>query len=263
MTDTIRPLALVTGASEGIGLELARLLAAGGHDLALVARRGKRLEALADDIAAAGRPRPLVLSHDLAAAGAIERLCADLDAAGARVELLVNNAGYGLHGAAAALDREAQLGIVDLNIRALTDLTLRFLPQIVAARGKILQVASLAAFLPGPHMAVYYASKAYVLSFSEALAEELKATGVTVTALCPGPVATGFQARAGLDATLFRLMAPATARDVAEAGYAGMMKGKRVVAPGRLGGLSAFAARIAPRALLLPAIGRLQESRRS
>jgi short-subunit dehydrogenase len=258
----MRDIAVVTGASEGIGAELARILAREGHDLALVARRRERLEALADEIAATGRPRPLSFACDLAEPGGPDALDDALAHAGARVAILVNNAGYGLHGAAARLPRESQLGIVDLNIRALTDLTLRYLPQIVASRGRILQVASTAAFLPGPHMAVYYASKAYVLSFGEALAQEIKATGATVSVLCPGPTSTGFQARAGLDATLFRLMRPMDARAVAEAGYAGLMRGDRVIVPGAFNKASRIITGLSPRALLLPLLGRLQENRR-
>ncbi|MDB5644100.1 MAG: hypothetical protein JWN07_3417, partial [Hyphomicrobiales bacterium] len=218
----MRQITLITGASDGIGAELARIMARGGHDLALTARRRDRLDALADEIAATGRPRPLVIPCDLSQPGAIDVLESQLAAADARVAFLVNNAGFGLHGRAAALDRAAQLEMIDLNIRALTDLTLRLLPQITQARGGLLQVASTAAFLPGPNMAVYYATKAYVLSFSEALAQEMKAAGVRVCVLCPGPTATGFQTRAGLDAAIFDTMRPMSARAVAEAGFAGL-----------------------------------------
>ncbi len=258
-----RPVTLITGASEGIGAELARIMAAAGHDLALVARRGDRLEALAQDLAAEGFARPLTFACDLAQPDAIEPLAQGLAAAGAQVEILVNNAGYGMLGAAASLAREDQLGMIDLNIRALTDLTLRFLPEIIAARGRILHVASTASFLPGPGMAVYYASKAYVLSLGEALAHELRDTGASVTTLCPGPTLTGFQARAGFDATLFKGPRPMEARAVALAGYAGMMAGKRVIVPGAMNKLTMIFARLAPRALLLAAVGRLQEGRKA
>lgn len=237
-------------------------MARAGHDLALVARRGDRLAALADDIATTGRPRPLVHSCDLANADEIERLVAWLSAENARVDILVNNAGFGLNGAARDIDRARQLELIDLNIRGLTDLTLRFLPQIAEARGRILNVASIAAFLPGPQMAVYYASKAYVLSFSEALSEELKGAGVRVCALCPGPTSSGFQARAGLDAGLFDRLRPMSPRDVAEAGYAGMMAGRRVIVPGFRNKASRIAVSLSPRALLLPIVKRLQESRK-
>jgi short-subunit dehydrogenase len=153
--------------------------------------------------------------------------------------------------------------MIDLNIRALTDLTLRLLPQIVETRGRILHVASTAAFLPGPNMAVYYATKAYVLSFSEALAQELKSAGVKVSVLCPGPTSTGFQARAGLDPVLFDRLRPMSARDVAEAGYLGLMAGQRVIVPGLLNKAARMLAHLAPRAILLPIVGRLQESRKA
>jgi short-subunit dehydrogenase len=259
----MRQITLITGASDGIGAELARIMARDGHDLALVARRRDRLEALADEIAAQGRPRPLVLPCDLSIPAALDDLEAQLLAANAQVAWLVNNAGFGLNGAVASLDRGSQLDMIDLNIRALTDLTLRFLPQISKARGGLLQVASIAAFLPGPHMAVYYATKAYVLSFSEALAQELKAKGVRVSVLCPGPTSTGFQKRAGLDAALFDAMHPMNARTVAQAGYKGLMARQRVIVPGFVNKASRVLAGLTPRALLLPLLQRLQEGRKA
>ena len=184
-----RGLAIVTGASDGIGAELARVFAMRGHDLALVARRADRLEALADEIVAKGaQRRPLVVALDLGEPGAVDALARALDAAGAQAEILVNNAGFGLLGPVETLDAAGQLGMIDLNVRALTALTLRFLPDIVARRGGILNVASIAAFMPGPNFAIYYATKAFVLSFSEALSQELRASGVKVSCLCPGPV---------------------------------------------------------------------------
>ncbi len=259
----MRKMALITGASEGIGAELARIMARAGHNLALAARRADRLDALADEIASSGRPRPIVIACDLSQAEGAEALEAALRDVGAQVEILVNNAGFGLLGAVRSLDRAAQLDMIDLNIRTLTDLTLRFLPQVVAARGRILQVASTAAFLPGPNMAVYYATKAYVLSFSEALGQEMKSAGVHVSALCPGPTSTGFQARAGLDATLFEKLRPMKARDVAEAGYAGLMAGRRVIVPGVMNKMSRVLAGCAPHAILLPIVERLQASRKA
>src|SRR5579885_1814218 len=225
----MKPVALVTGASSGIGAELARVFAAHGHELVLVARRENRLAALAEEIAAAGHPRPAVLPLDLTQRDAVQRIAAALAARDREVQYVVNNAGFGLSGPAAGLDRAEQLAIVDLNIRALTDLALAFVDQIERHRGGILNVASIAGFLPGPGMAVYYASKAYVISFSEALAAELADRGVRVTALCPGPVATGFQARAGLraggigESSVLAL----PARRVAEIGYASFMRGQR------------------------------------
>lgn len=262
--DDQRKATIVTGASEGIGAELARVFAAKGHELALVARRRDRLDQLADEIAAAGRRRPLVIELDLTAEGAAALLEEALAGGGLVPEILVNNAGFGLIGRAAELDEAEQLAIVDLNIRALTELTLRFLRPIIAAKGAILNVASVASFMPGPGFAIYYASKAYVRSFSEALAEELRPHGVKVTALCPGPVRTGFQARAGFDFTgAMGLMAPALvpADEVARAGYDALIAGRRVVVPGLANKLLVLAARISPRALLLPLLASAQQAR--
>jgi short-subunit dehydrogenase len=258
-----RRIAIITGASDGIGAELARVMAKNGHDLALVARRRDRLEALAAEIAGAGRPAPLVIPLDLAEPHAPDALAQALREAGAEPTMLINNAGFGLHGQVADLDAAEQLRMVDLNVHALTALTLKFLPDLIRNRGRLLNVASVAAFLPGPGMAVYYASKAYVLSFSEALSQELSSKGVSVTALCPGPVPTGFQARAGMSADLTKLMkvAQTSPQAVAEAAYRGMMSGRRVVMPSFADWMSASAAALTPRGLLLPMIGRVQGSR--
>jgi short-subunit dehydrogenase len=253
--------ALITGASSGIGAELAREFAAHGHRVALTARREGALTALATELAAAGARPPIVVPCDLSRPDGGEIIAAALAAEGVEVAYLVNNAGYGLLGRARDLERGAQLGIVDLNIRALTDLTLRFADAIVRHRGGILNVGSIAGFLPGPGMAVYYASKAYVVSLSEALHYEFGRDGVRVTALCPGPVPSGFQARAGFapgfDSTLLRVSARAAAR----AGYRGLMANKRVVLPGFGVRLIPFLLRFAPRGLVLSAAGRLQARR--
>lgn len=259
----MRQVAIITGASDGIGAELARLMGKKGHDLALVARRRDRLEALATEISGAGRPTPLVIPLDLAERDAPAALAEALHAAGAEPQILVNNAGFGLQGQVAELDADQQLKMIDVNVRALTALTLKFLPDLIRLRGRILNVASVAAFLPGPGMAVYYASKAYVLSFSEALSQELAGKGVSVTALCPGPVPTGFQAAAGMTANLTGLMKMVETRPqaVAEAAYRGMMSGRRVVMPSFADWMSASAAALTPRGLLLPMIGRVQGAR--
>jgi short-subunit dehydrogenase len=258
-----RRVAIVTGASDGIGAELARLMAKRGHDLALVARRRERLEALATEIAGTGRPLPLVIPLDLSEPSAPDALAHALREAGAEPAILVNNAGFGLQGQVAELDAAEQLRMVDVNIRALTALTLKFLPDLIANRGRLLNVASVAAFLPGPGMAIYYATKAYVLSFSEALSQELAAKGVSVTALCPGPVPTGFQAAAGMSRDLTKAMsfAQTSPQAVAEAAYKGMMAGRRVVMPSFTDWVSASAAALTPRGLLLPVIGRVQGAR--
>ncbi|GAC1558377.1 MAG: SDR family oxidoreductase [Beijerinckiaceae bacterium] len=258
-----RRVAIITGASDGIGAELARVMAGKGHYLALVARRRERLDALADEIAGKGRPRPIVIALDLAEADAAEALAGSLAQAGADIGILVNNAGFGLHGATDALDAAEQVRMVDVNVRALTALTLRFLPDLIRNRGHILNVASVAAFMPGPGMTVYYATKAYVLSFSEGLSQELVGKGVSVTALCPGPVPTGFQARAGISGDLAKFMkiAQMSPRAVAEAAYSGMMAGRRVVMPSVVDWMSATAAAMTPRSFLLPMIARMQGPR--
>jgi uncharacterized protein len=254
----VRPVTLITGASSGIGAELARVFAAHGDELALVARREAELSALAEEIAASGHARPTVLALDLVRRDAAARLAAELFARGLEPANVVNNAGFGLAGPAATLDRDEQLAMIDLNVRALTELSLAFTDSLVRHRGGILNVASIAGFLPGPGMAVYYASKAYVLSFSEALHAELGPRGVRVTALCPGPVATGFQLRARLrpggigEGSILAL----PARRVAEIGYAGLVRGERVVIAGLGNSVAAFFARHLPHAFLLPIVAR-------
>lgn len=254
---------MITGASAGIGAELAKVCAANGHALALVARDGDKMKVLAQAIGVSGGRAPLVIPLDLAAPGATDRLAAALAQANVTPDILINNAGYGLLGPASALDPAAQLGIVDLNVRSLTELTLRFLPELIANRGRILNVASVAAFLPGPGMAIYYASKAYVLSFSQALSQELKRKGVSVTALCPGPVQTGFGARAGTSKDMAGGAMLVEAEDVARRGYRAMMAGKRVEVPGLLNKIVVALSPVIPRALTLPALARIQMSRRA
>lgn len=258
----MKPVTLITGASSGIGADLARVFSEHGHELVITARHETALTALADEIAASGRPRPTIVVADLAARDAVAKIAAELTSRGLEPRHVVNNAGFGLAGAAASLDRAEQLAMVDVNVRALTDLSLAFVDSLVRHRGGILNVASIAGFLPGPDMAVYYASKAYVISFSEALSAELKHRGVRVTALCPGPVSTGFQARAGLRAGGIGERGPFAlpARRVAEIGYAGFMRGQRVVIAGAGNRVAMFFARLVPHALLLPMIERRMRS---
>ena len=259
----MKPVTLITGASAGIGAELARVFAKHGHELVLVARREDRLIALADEIAAAGRPRPAVLAIDLEQRDAVARIAAELASRGLEPAIVVNNAGFGLAGAAADLSHAEQLGMIDLNIRALTELSLNFVDSLARHRGGILNVASVAAFLPGPGMAVYYASKAYVLSFSEALHRELKRRGVRVTALCPGPVPTEFQTRSGMRADRSQQLLTLTADRVAQIGYDGFMRGKRVVVAGLANKLAVALLRLTPHALVLPMIERHMRDPRS
>jgi short-subunit dehydrogenase len=251
----MKPITLITGASAGIGLELARVFAAHGHELVLVARREDRLIALADEIAATGRPRPAVLAIDLGQRDAVARIAAELTSRGLEPEIVVNNAGFGLSGAAAMLSRDEQLAMIDLNVRALTELSLTFVDSLARHHGGVLNVASIAAFLPGPGMAVYYASKAYVLSFSEALHQELSGRGIRVTALCPGPVWTEFQARSGMKMDRSMDLVIVSADSVAQIGYRGFMRGKRVVVAGLGSKIAVLLMRLVPNALLLRAVG--------
>ena len=255
------PVTIVTGASAGIGAELARAFARHGHAIVLVARREDRLTALAAEIAAAGGPKVFALAIDLGRPDALTQIEAALAARGLEPQFVVNNAGFGLIGPAAALDRGEQLAMVDLNVRLLTDLSLAFIESLARNRGGVLNVASVAAFLPGPGMAVYYASKAYVLSFTEALHRELSAQGVRVSCLCPGPVATEFSARAGSIEGGSPDFLTVSAADVAKAGYDGLMRGKRVIVPGIANKLATFLIRITPRAWQLEILAARQKRR--
>src|SRR5882724_11077920 len=203
MTDKNRTkTALITGASGGIGYDLAKLFARDGYGLVLVARNKQKLDENAPELRKLGSPWVINYATDLAELEAPEELFAYTERASIQVDVLVNNAGYGVHGAFSKTNLDDELEMMQLNMVALTHLTKLYLPQMIARRqGKIMQVASTAAFQSGPFMAVYFASKAYVLSFSEALYEELRGTGVTVTALCPGPTKTGFADRAGMRST--------------------------------------------------------------
>lgn len=257
-----RPVTIITGASAGIGAAFARVFAAHGHELVLIARREQVLTALADEIAAGGRPRPAVLARDLAQPGAAAAIATGLAARGLEPQYVVNNAGFGLLGAAALLDRTEQLAMVDLNVRTLVDLSLGFVDSLARHKGGILNVASVAGFLPGPRMAVYYASKAFVVSFSEALYRELKRRGVRVTVLCPGPVPTEFQARAGIPRGYHPTVLGMSADEVARQGYDGLMRGRRRVVPGLANKLiTNVIPRLVPRELLLRAIELTQAGR--
>ncbi|MCA9685517.1 MAG: SDR family oxidoreductase [Myxococcales bacterium] len=254
-----KPIALITGASAGLGRDLARLFAADGHDLLLVARREDRLQALAEELQAAHGIRAWVLAVDLAEPDAAETIAAWLADQGLEVEWLVNNAGFGTTGPFVSSDSARELGQIAVNIRALVHLTRLLLPAMVArGRGRILNVGSTAGFQPGPFMATYYASKAFVNHFSEALAMELAGTGVTVTLSCPGPTATEFGEVAGnAKNALFTKGAVATSESVARHAYRAMQRGRRVAVPGLLNKISSTGARLAPRALVLRIAGRL------
>ena len=261
MTQELRPVTVITGASSGIGAALAHVFSAHGHEVVLVARREQALNAVAESVAAKGRPRPTVLRLDVARVDAARDIAEALARRSLEPEIIVNNAGFGLLGTADKLDRAAQLAMIDVNVRALTELSLAFVESLARRKGGILNVASTAGFLPGPGMAVYYASKAYVVSFSQALHEELKPRGVRVTALCPGPVPTEFQARAGMGADALPGFLTRSAEEVARDGYRGLMQGRRVVVPGAANRAVTAALRVTPHSLLLELIARQQRRR--
>jgi uncharacterized protein len=245
---------LITGASAGIGAEFARQLGKRGKQLVLVARRKDRLDAL---VAELGNARAIVL--DLGEAGASERLLADVEAAGEHVETLINNAGFGLAGKFAKLDGARQRAMIDLNIGALTELAHAVLPGMIERkRGSILNVASTAAFQPGPGMAVYFATKAFVLSFTEALHEELRGSGIRVTALCPGPTATEFGEVAGFGKEGAFAKYSVDASSVVAAGLAALVEGKAIAIPGLLNKFSAQGHRFLPRSTLRRIAGALK-----
>lgn len=258
-----RPGALVTGASSGIGYELTKVLAREGHDVALVARSADQLERIAADLTDDFGVRTLVVAADLADPDSPDLIWGRLRDAAFTVDVLVNNAGFGTMGRFARSETAAQVDMVAVNVSALTHLTRLYVPEMVArGGGRILNVASTAAFQPGPFMAVYFATKAYVLSFSEALSEELRGTGVTVTALCPGPTVTGFQKRAGMEhAPVGGRMVTGDAASVARAGYVGMLKGRRLVIPGRFNRVGTILPRFFPRGLATRIVARLTAAR--
>jgi short-subunit dehydrogenase len=259
MTSPTRPLALVTGASRGIGADLARELARDGHDLVLSARTPAPMQALAAELEAYGATT-IVVSADLSKPGAAAELAGEIEARGLSVDVLVNNAGLGALGRFDQIDPGRTSEMLQVNIVALTELTRLLLPGMVARRrGKVMLVASTASFQPGPGMAAYFASKAYVLSLGEALAYELRATGVTVTTLCPGATATEFFRVAGANDSASRPMMSAAA--VARIGYRALKAGRRVVIAGTLNNILAAGARMAPHSITLPAASALMSRR--
>lgn len=241
--------ALITGASAGIGLELAKIFAANKYNLILVARREEKLRELAQELES-HKGSVEIIPLDLSKLDASKELFEEVQKRDLSVDILVNNAGFGLEGPFHKTEWKKEDEMIRLNILTLTGLTKYFMfPMIEKGKGKILNVASTAAFIPGPYMSVYYASKAYVLSFSKALAYELKDTGVTVSVLCPGPTETEFQDRAGIqNSTLFsgKRMPVSTAREVAQAGFDGLMKGKEIIIPGLFNKIGAVGSRFSP-----------------
>lgn len=241
--------ALITGASGGIGYELAKLFAVNRYDLILVARSDDKLEALQQLLQERYGIAVMVIAQDLTRAGAADAVYEQVMQAGWKIDALVNNAGFGDYGAYVSRDWQRQLDMVELNIVALMRLTHLFLPQmLMRGKGHILNLSSVAAFYPGPRFAVYYASKAFVQSFSEALHAELRSSGVTVTALCPGPTKTGFEQAAFLSSSrLFRVIKPADAASVAAYGFRAMRRGRPVAVPGIANKIAVYGSRLLPR----------------
>ncbi len=253
--------ALVTGASGGIGEAFVSLLAEQGYTLMIVARNADQLNRVAALATATYMADVTVVEADLSRHDAGEIIAREMAARKFSPDVVINNAGFGKMGPAAEIGRADQVNMVDLNVRCATDLTLRFLPDMIRrGRGGVLNVASLAGFMPGPNMATYYATKNYLVAFSEALHTELRATGVTVSALCPGVVETRFQARAGMEESRVAKWLPKmSAREVATAGWEGFTRSERVIIPGTMNKISAPLTRMVPRSLLLPVIAYLQQ----
>ncbi|MGI9372118.1 MAG: SDR family NAD(P)-dependent oxidoreductase [Hyphomicrobiales bacterium] len=255
-----RPVALITGASGGIGEKLAYEIAATGYTVVLTARSETELNRVSGVMTAKLGANAIAIPADISDPSSIDELLAELKERALQVDVLVNNAGFGLNGPATELNRKQQTNMIDLNVRGLTDLTLQLLPYMQArGSGGVINLSSMAAFMPGPYMAVYYATKAYVLSFTEALASELDGSGVTVCAACPGPVDTGFQSRARMEnALVIKTMPKEPPEDVAAAIWAGFQARKTVIVPGFSNKMLTVLVNFIPRKVLLAMIKRLQ-----
>jgi hypothetical protein len=257
------PIALITGASSGIGLEFAKLFARESHDLALVARSHDKLKNIADELEQTYGVQVKYYTKDLSISSSPEEIFEALQSEGGNIDVLVNNAGFGWRGEFARMELADALEMIQVNITTLTHLTRLLLPGMIERkRGKILNVSSTAAFQPGPMMATYYATKAYVLSFSEALSEELQGTGVTVTAFCPGPTATSFGKRAGFSnkkilGGILSMDSPTVALD----GYKGLMKGKPLVVSGWRNWIGTQLVRFIPRPFPAKLVKMVQQKR--
>jgi short-subunit dehydrogenase len=263
-------IALITGGSGGIGYELALQFAADGYQVVLVARNSQRLQQIASEITGKHKVPVHIIEMDLSELDAPQRLYEDVQVLGIQVDVLVNNAGFGVYGSYLETNGETELRMIDLNMRTLTDLTKRFLPDMVRrGTGGVLNVASTGAFQPGPLMSVYFATKAYVLSYTEALANELQGSGVTVSVLCPGMTKTEFFVAPAFSdqkqnvnmRRVERMMMDAS--DVAAIGYRGFKKGKRVIIPGFLNKVMAISSKISPRGMVLAISRKLMESMKS
>lgn len=259
----MRNTALITGSSNGIGFEFAGIHAAKGGDLVLVARNLNKLEKLKDDLEKKHHVNIYLIKKDLSMPGAAQEVFDEIRIHRIVIEYLINNAGFGDFGFFAESDWSKQEQMINLNIVSLTHLTWLFLPGMIARnRGKIMNVASTAAFAPGPTMAVYFATKAFVLSFSQAIDNEVREYGVTVTSLCPGPTRSGFSEAASLKGSrLFENRKIPGAREVAEYGYYSMMSGKTVAIHGLKNKIMAHSSRLAPRSLVVKAARKIQEKK--
>lgn len=250
--------ALITGATFGIGYKLAKLFAADKYNLILVARNKKRLEQISNELTDKYNINVRTIEKDLAILNSAQEVFEEINQENLEVECLVNNAGFGNHGKFWETDLKTELDMIQLNITSLVHLTKLFLPKMIEnRRGKILNVASTAAFQPGPFMNIYYATKVFVLSFSEALASELKGTGVSATTLCPGPTKTEFQSRAEINNTRLvktRIMSFMSSEKVAKIGYNGLMNGKRLVIPGLMNRIGVISVKFLPRRLTMSVI---------
>jgi hypothetical protein len=253
---------LITGASTGIGFELANLFAQDKWDLVLLARHRPQLMQVSEQLGHTYGVHTQIVVADLSHPRVPEEVVMQLNETGTKVACLVNNAGFGAYGDFDEVPLETQMSMIQTNVASLVELTHRLLPHIITVRGRILNVSSTAAFQPGPHMAVYYATKAFVLSFSEAIAEELEPKGVHVSTLCPGPVPTEFQKRAGMEGTpMMKGPLVVAANTVAREAYDGLMKGKRLIIPGWGNKLGVQGQRLAPRRLVTKIAGALAKKK--
>lgn len=244
--------ALITGASEGIGYELVKLFAKDSYDCVLVARNKEKMDQLAAEVEKSFGIKTRVIAKDLSLPESAQEIYDELNAAGVAIDALINNAGLGLCGDFANSDMAMNMHLIQVNMLSLTRLTWLFLPGMIKRKsGKILNVGSIASYVPSPSFALYNASKAYVLFFSEALREELQGTGVSVTCLCPGATDTQWQSRAGAKGLRLNKVHIVGPQPVAKAGYEGMMKGKRVVIPGVDNKITVLSSKFAPRVLSL------------
>ena len=256
--------ALVTGASSGIGLELANCLARGGYDLVLVARNREKLKQVANTLSNRYDVRVSILVKDLSRPLAPQKIFEELQRAEVQIDVLVNNAGLGIYGLFAEDDVDQMLSVMQVNVNALTHLARLFLPSMLErGRGRVLNVASTAAFQPGPLMAVYFASKAFVLSLSEALSNETEGSGVSITCLCPGPTQSDFQNRAQMSNSKLSENNLMSATQVANAGYRAMMRGQTLVIPGKNNAFWAWFTRLLPRSATPKIVRRVQDTKTS